>query len=95
MPKRVAAVPFEIPETIRCDFCGRIMKPFSWNERTCFRCEQSGCPNQSKLGWGAYQRALLTYLRSIGRRRALPGVAARPAPHEDRVLRPQISPRSQ
>jgi hypothetical protein len=58
-----------------CDFCGRRLQAFAWNERTCFRCEKDGAPNQSKLQWGAYRRALLHFLREQGRRRKANKVA--------------------
>ena len=63
------------PETW-CDFCGRRFHPLAWNERTCYRCGRDGCPNQSKVAWGTYQRLLADFLREIGRRAKLTGVAA-------------------
>jgi hypothetical protein len=60
----------------RCDFCGRLFDALAWNERTCFRCEGSGAPNQSKLGWEDYQRLLADHLRELGIRAPLTKTAA-------------------
>jgi hypothetical protein len=62
----------------RCDFCGRRFTALAWNERTCFRCEADGAPNQSKLEWTEYQARLHPYLRRIGALPPLTGAAASP-----------------
>lgn len=76
MPRGIKAADFPAPAETWCDFCGRRFKPLAWNERTCYRCGVAGCPNQSKLPWGEYQRALYKFLRSIGKRAKLTGHAA-------------------
>lgn len=70
MPRGKRVKDYPAPHATWCDFCGRAFYPLAWNERTCYRCEHSDppCPNQSKMEWGEYQRALLKFLRAIGRR---------------------------
>ena len=78
MPKGTKLNAHTPPAMSYCDFCTRQFKPLAWNERTCFSCEQSGAPNQSKLDWSVYQRALAKFLRAIGRRAPLSGAALNP-----------------
>jgi hypothetical protein len=47
----------------RCDGCGRPFEANAWNQRTCVACECKQFPDQSKLDWDSYQKALRDYLR--------------------------------
>ena len=47
----------------RCDFCGRPFDANAWNQRTCVACEVKGAPDQSRLTWESYEKALRDYHR--------------------------------
>jgi len=63
----------------RCDGCGRPFDANAWNQRTCVACEVKQFPDQSKLDWLSYQKALRDYLRthSPDNHKPLSGSAAR------------------
>ena len=85
MPKGQKIKSAKPPDLTRCDFCGQPMKPDRWNSRTCLRCFTEGCPDQSRMTWKRYEKALKIYLRARGRIAQLSG-AARQA-HQDAILR--------
>ena len=72
----------------RCDFCGHAFGPVAWNQRTCHRCAAAGAPDQSRMGWEAYQAALGRYLRANAKRPQLTGTAKRL--EEGRGLAPSV-----
>lgn len=76
MPKGVKVKTKEAPEVAHCDFCGQPFKPDKWNSRTCLRCFGEGAPDQGRMDWGPYQKALADWLRLKGRKAALSGGAA-------------------
>lgn len=78
MPRGVKVKTRKPPAIALCDFCGRKFGPLAWNERTCYSCGRDGAPNQSKLTWATYRRTVSKFLRAIGRKAPLAGVAASP-----------------
>lgn len=60
-----------VPALVPCDFHPGQFKPERWNQRTCPKCAAKRTPDQSLLGWEAYQAALKDWQRRQGVRPAL------------------------
>lgn len=68
-----------IPSQVRCDFHGGTFTPMRWNQRTCSRCAHEGAPDQSLLNGEAYHKAVDSYYRAQGRKRAQRTLRHRPS----------------